>query len=168
MLSPSRSSRSSRSRQRRFDRGCPRPRPPSRGGASLLNTRRTPAGHFAAASDSSPQPAIGFIANEIPSRAFLPRGTETEEKRIMRKLAFGLAAAAALGVAVPASAQGLYVGVGEGGFGIGVMDDYGAYYGWDGSYRHHYRHPGGYAYYGSPHYYSPGYAYGYGPGYAYG
>jgi hypothetical protein len=36
----------------------------------------------------------------------------------MRKLAFALAAATALGVAVPASAQGLYVGVGDGGVGV--------------------------------------------------
>jgi hypothetical protein len=110
---------------------------------------------------------LALLQTKFPAVRFLPRGTETEEKRIMRKLAFALAAAAALGVAVPASAQGLYVGVGEGGFGIGVTDD-GPYYGWDGPYRHHYRHHGGYAYYGSPHYYSPGYAYGYGPGYAYG
>jgi hypothetical protein len=81
----------------------------------------------------------------------------------MRKLAVALATAAALGVAAPASAQGLYVGVGPGGVGVGVTD-YGPYYGgWGGPYRHHYRwgEPG-YAYYGSPHSYSPGYAYGYG------
>jgi len=78
----------------------------------------------------------------------------------MRKLAFALAAATVLGVAAPASAQGLYVGVGDGGFGVGVSD-YGPYGYWGGPYRHHYRthHWGapGYAYYGSPHY-----AYGYG------
>jgi hypothetical protein len=80
----------------------------------------------------------------------------------MRKLAFALAAATAIGIAVPASAQGLYVGGGDGGFGEGVID-YGPYDGWGGPYRHHYRvHRGPHAYYGSPHYYSPGYAYGYG------
>jgi hypothetical protein len=81
----------------------------------------------------------------------------------MRKLA--LTAAILLAVAVPASAQGLYVGVGDVGVGVGVTD-YGPYY-WGGPYPHHYRThhwwgAPGYAYSGSPHYY------GYGPGYAYG
>jgi hypothetical protein len=80
----------------------------------------------------------------------------------MTKLAFALAAAAALGVATPASAQGLYAGVGDGSF-IGV-DYYGpySYGGWGESY--------GDGYHGNPHYYSPGYGYGYSysPGYSYG
>ena len=68
-----------------------------------------------------------------------------------------------MGIAVPASAQGLYVGVGPGGVGVGVTDYWPYYGGWGGPYyRHHHRWGApGYAYYGSPHYYSPGYAYGY-------
>jgi hypothetical protein len=47
----------------------------------------------------------------------------------MRKLAIALTAATALGAAaaVPASAQGVYVGVGDCGFGVGVTGPY--YYG---------------------------------------
>jgi hypothetical protein len=61
-------------------------------------------------------------------------------------LLFALATAAVLGVAAPASAQGVYVGVG-------------GYYGswWDGPYRYHHRfhrtwQGQGWAYSGSPHY----------------
>ena len=67
----------------------------------------------------------------------------------MKRLAIALAAAAVIGTAVPASAQGLYVGVGDpyyGGVGVGV--GWGT---WTGGY-------GGY-------WGGPGYAYGAGPGY---
>jgi hypothetical protein len=77
----------------------------------------------------------------------------------MRKLAIALTAATALGAAaaVPASAQGVYVGVGDCGFGVGVTGPYyygSPYYGgWPGPYT-------GPRYAGSPDYYSPHYAYG--------
>jgi hypothetical protein len=45
----------------------------------------------------------------------------------MRKLAFALAAAATLGMAAPASAQGIYFGAGPGGVGVGVGPTYGHY-----------------------------------------
>jgi hypothetical protein len=74
----------------------------------------------------------------------------------MKRLAIALAAAAIIGTAVPASAQGVYVGVGDpyyGGWGM----NWGT---WSGGY-------GGY--WGGPAYaswgWSPGYAYGWGPGY---
>ncbi len=65
----------------------------------------------------------------------------------MKRLAIALAAAAVIGTAVPASAQGLYVGVGDpyyGGVGVGWGT-------WSGGY-------GGY-------WGGPDYAYGWGPGY---
>jgi hypothetical protein len=65
----------------------------------------------------------------------------------MKRLAIALAAAAVIGTAVPASAQGLYVGVGDpyyGGSGVGWGT-------WTGGY-------GGY-------WGGPSYAYGWGPGY---
>ena len=71
----------------------------------------------------------------------------------MRKVAFGLLAAAGIALAVPANAQGIWIGVGPVGVGFGTgpyaYDD-GPY--WGGSYS-----------------YAPGYAYGYGyaPGYRY-
>jgi hypothetical protein len=71
----------------------------------------------------------------------------------MRALAFALATAAVLGVAVPARAQGVYVRVGDGGVGIAVGP---GYYGsrLNGPYRyHHGTWQGlGWAYSGSPHY----------------
>jgi hypothetical protein len=86
----------------------------------------------------------------------------------MRKIAMSLAAATALAAtAIPASAQGVYVGFGDGGFGAGVARPYygsSPYYSWGGPYPDRW----GYRYAGSPHYaYGATYpAYGYGYGYA--
>jgi hypothetical protein len=73
----------------------------------------------------------------------------------MKRLAIALAAAAVVGTAVPASAQGLYVGVGSGYYGgyYGAGGgEWGVGFGWGGP---------AYASYG----WGPGYAYGGGPGY---
>src|SRR3974390_1777325 len=71
----------------------------------------------------------------------------------MRKVAFGLLAAAGIALAVPANAQGIWIGVGPVGVGFGT----GPYASDDGPY------------WGGPYSYAPGYAYGYGyaPGYTY-
>src|SRR5437016_3783564 len=81
----------------------------------------------------------------------------------MKRLAIALAAAAVIGTAVPASAQGLYVGVGDpyyGGVGVGWGTSSGGYGGyWGGP---------GYAYDGGPGYRGgPTYAYAWdNPGYS--